>query len=112
MKPDTAPLSGRPKACAHEWPPASRNWHGWQPVACGQIMAGRKPVTTALALAELSVGTGDGRALGPVDANGRRVGQPHPAEGCPVTAAAADRGATAFAASLADERGGLAGGRG
>src|SRR5438034_1794020 len=92
------PYPAAPQACAHKWPPASRNWHGWQPVACGQIMAGRKPVRTALALAEISVGTGDGRALGPVDANGRRADEPHPAEGCPVTAAAADRGATALAA--------------
>src|SRR4029077_14110750 len=65
----------------------------------------------ALVLAELSVGRGDGRALGPADANGRRAGPPHPAEGCPVTAAA-HRGATAPAASLADQGGGLAGGRG
>jgi len=29
-------------------------WHAWQSVACGQKTTGRKPVRTALMLAELS----------------------------------------------------------
>jgi hypothetical protein len=65
-------------------------------------------------LAELPrVGRGHGRARRPVDTNERPPGPLHPPRGGPVAASAApDRGATAVAVSAADQRGGLAGGRG
>ena len=60
------------------------------PVAGGQKVVGKEASKGRPSCwLTFPVGRGDGRALGTVGADGRRAGPSHPADGCPVAAAAA-----------------------